>query len=109
MGDTKPIKVFGNVLIAGAVELALQRTLSAYRLVEPERSDKMWKFTESIATQTELPEGKRIWWRGSPDTHGLSGYICLQPGEYRTEEPTGPNDVVMDPPENDGSPALSVI
>jgi hypothetical protein len=109
MGEAKPLKVFNGVLVAGAVELALQRTLSAYRLVEPERSDKMWKFTESIATQTELPEGKRIWWRGSPDTHGLSGYICLQPGEYRTEEPTGPNDVVMDPPENDGSPALSVI
>jgi hypothetical protein len=108
MGEAKPIKVFDNVLIAGGVELALQRTLSAYRLYDPERSDKLWKFTKSIAAQ-ENPPGKRVWWRGSPDAHGVSGYISLDPGEYRTEEPTGGNDVTMDPPENDDSPALSVI
>lgn len=109
MGDAKPIKVFNGVLIAGAVELALQRTLSAYRLFEPHRSDKVWKFTEAIGAPTEEQPGKRIWWRGSPDAHGISGYISLDPGEYRTEEPTGPNDVIMDPPGDHDSPALSAI
>ena len=104
------IKIFGDVLVPGAIEIALARILSAYRLYDPGLSNKTHQITHYMATNSvaTLP-GKRVWFRNSPEKHGIGGYISLTPGEFRTELPNGPNDIIHDPPPVDDSPVLGSL
>jgi len=97
------VRIFNDVLIAGAAEVALNKVLSAAMLSEPTRGEEAWQLTHAIATPVNFTYPKRIWWRTTNKDGIRPAYISLNPGEYRTVEPTGPDDVIWDP--NSSSPA----
>jgi hypothetical protein len=103
------MKILGDVLIPGSAELALSRILSAVTLYEPSLSEEAWQMTHAIATPINFTYPKRIWWRISNNVGMPPAYISLNPGEHRTVEPQGPNDVVWDPEKSKPAQSLGEI
>lgn len=107
-GAGQPFKPLGGVLRPGAEHAALHRLLTCAMMGEPRHVDELWVFAAVVATGAEV-DGQRVWWRlfdrDSQSTH----YISKRPGEFRTEEPTDPHDIVLDPPEDFNAPKLSEL
>jgi hypothetical protein len=101
-------KVFGDIAVPDAAELALRRVLSAYRICDARVADWKWQLEQVVGNDpgTEYP-GKRIWYRNVSDNHGVIGYISTVPPEFRPTAPAGPDDVILDPPPVDNIPRLS--
>lgn len=90
---------FGDVAIPGGAAIALERALAAFSVHNEETNDAYWRIAQYTAEQIddELLSGSRAWWRFFRKDEGWC-WISLDPGEFRTVEPTPP-DIVRDLPE----------
>jgi hypothetical protein len=98
--DSEPqqhgVQVLGGVVLPAGYDVAMQRLLSVAMLADIADTDSGWAFTEMMALHPGVP-GKRIWWRKRYED-GDEVFVCNDPGEFRTEEPRDPDDLVLDPP-----------
>src|SRR5829696_8449222 len=92
--------------------LALRRLLYAMMAGEPGWADDHQDFIYKIAEGDNSDALGRVWWRVPRrvnDPEGwMPGYMSLNPGEYRSERPNGPNDIIREtPPSSHPAPRLS--
>ena len=100
--------IFGGAPAFGVTEIALERVLSSYRLYDPLVADRTWQMEQVIPpSNAPAAAGKRIWYRNIPADNGVVGYLCNNPGEFRPDAPSGPGDVILDPPPIETVPGLS--
>jgi hypothetical protein len=89
-------KIFNDELIPGTADYALHSVRAACSVVDPERTEKAWRIVRAIACHRES-SGNRVWFRITyPE--GDQAFISINPGEHRTVQPTGGNDVVVELP-----------
>jgi hypothetical protein len=86
-GPRKP-KLFDDVMIAGAELVATHRVLAGLRLFPPRDQDRSWYLSQVTASVPGRIQGKTVWWRVRY-RDGARAFINVDPGEFRTEEPSG--------------------
>lgn len=80
----------------------VRRLLYALMVGDPAWADDRVDFIRTIAHVDTSDVNGRVWWRMPrhiSDPEGWEpGYVCLDPGEYRSTPPDGPHDVIRDAP-----------
>jgi len=90
-------KLFADVMIPGTEHVAMHRMFVGLRVAPFEAQEKTLYQTEVTGRYPGRIGSKAVWWRVKRDD-GSESFINVDPGEYRTETPTG-EVVIFDVPE----------
>lgn len=89
------------------LKMALRRLIYKLTLYHPVFAQRGLEIAKTMAHHHDERSGGRVWWKvpwlGKEGSATVTGYISLQPGEFRLERPAGPNDIVYDLPPGVGT------
>jgi len=94
-------------------KLSLERLIYQLTLYPPRFAQAAHEIVKTIAHADESTDQGRVWWRmpsyslsGVRDDKGTTGYVSLNPGEFRVEPPVGPGNIIREIPVQLRTPTL---